>query len=123
MPGGRNDPLRNLGMAFPAAATVILGIFPGFFANLGGLEGDSLFGMKNLLPAAVTFALGISIFWVFRKWFTPGTHEIPDIDTLISKGRECSSPVFLVLQSINCGLLRFYIAAVVATGVVLFVLM
>lgn len=123
MPGGRNDPLRNLGMAFPAAATVILGIFPGFFANLGGLEGDSLFGMKNLLPAAVTFALGISIFWVFRKWFTPGTHEIPDIDTLISKGRECSSPVFLVLQSINCGLLRFYIAAVVATGVALFVLM
>ena len=120
MPGGRKDSLRNLGMAFPAAATIALGIFPGFFANLGGLGRDVLFGMKNLMPVGVTFFLGISIFWIFRKLFEPGEHDIPDMDTLISMGRECSSPVFSILESMNCGLLRFYIGAVIAAGVVLF---
>lgn len=123
MPGGRKDLMRNTGMALPAAATLTLGIFPGFFAGLGGLESNSLFGMKDLLPAAATFALGISLFWILRKWFGSGKHEIPDIDTLISKGSRLSAPVFSILQSMNCGLLRFYIVAVVAAGLALMFLM
>lgn len=122
MAGGRKDLLRNLGMLFPAAATIVLGILPGFFTSLGGLDTVLVFGMKNLLPAAATLALGVLIFLILRKWFTPGTHDIPDIDTLISKGRECSTPVFIAMQSMNCGLLRFYIAVVVAAGLALFVL-
>lgn len=123
MPVGRKDSFRNLGMVFPAAATIALGLFPNFFARLGGLDSNALFCMKNLFPAALTVVLGISIFWSLRKWFEPGTHDIPDIDTLISKGRECSSPLFFIMESMNCGLLRFYIAAVVAAGVILFVIL
>ena len=123
MPGGRRDCFRNLGMAFPAAATIALGIFPGGFAKLGGLDSGALFRMKNLFPAAVTVVLGISIFRVFRKYLTPGTQDIPDIYTFLSKGRECSSPLFSIMESMNCGLLRFYIAAVVAAGVILFVIL
>ncbi len=123
MPGGRKDSFRNLGMLLPAAATVVLGFFPGFFSNLAGLENGTIFGMKNLLPAAVTFALGMSVFWLFRKWFEPRTHDIPDIDALVSRGNEFSSPLFSIMASVNCGLLRFYIAAVIAAGVALLLIL
>jgi hypothetical protein len=123
MPRGRKDLLRNAGMALPAAATLTLGIFPGFFADLGGLESSTIFGTKDILTTAATFALGISLFWILRKWFESGKHDIPDIDTLIPKGSRLSAPVFSILQSMNCGLLRFYIAAVIAVGLALMLLM
>ena len=120
IPGGRKDSFRNLGMLLPAAATVALGVMPGFFTRLGGFYGSNLFGIKNLLPAMVTLALGLFIFRLFRRWFEPGSHDIPDVSDIFATASDLSAPLYGLLFSMNCGLLRFYIAAVIAAGVALF---
>jgi hypothetical protein len=57
---------------------------------------------------------------LFRRWFEPGSHDIPDVSDIFATASDLSAPLYGLLFSMNCGLLRFYIAAVIAAGVALF---
>ncbi len=121
--GKTNGVHRNLGMTLPAVATVVLGLVPGFFARLGGLETHYLFKTAHILSAAATLALGLVLFVFLRKWLESEKGAIPDADMLIEKGVVVFGYICSALQTAHCGMLRFYIAVTVGAGIVLSLLL
>jgi multicomponent Na+:H+ antiporter subunit D len=120
MPGGRDDIFRNLGMLLPAMATILLGLFSSMFVSLAGVETGELLSSNNLVPAALTIAIGALFFLMLRKRLEPSSHDIPDIDTLARKSAVLFGPLLRGLENFNSGFLRLYISVVIAAGILLF---
>ncbi len=111
---------RNLAMAFPAAGTLILGIFPFLVCNSLGNSFEGLYQPGNLLSSFFSVLAGVGIFAASREFLSPKAKDVPDVDHLVRWTAMAGRKGLAALRRFHSGSLRIYVLEMLAVVVALF---